>query len=483
MLFASATGAAYTAAGLLAVLVLYAIRAIYTNRLRHIPGPWYTALTHLVPKNHTLKGRRMYYVHDLHSRHGPVVRISPHEVAVADPEGFAAIHRIGGGFLKSHWYERSNMPERGEASIFALRDPRKHAARRKLLARVFTKAYLRSEWEGVVREKVEKAVGRIREEGKDGGRRSDVLKWFTMMTTDVVAHLCLGESFKMLELGEKNDYVKMLELISIQNITRYELPWLHFVRSHLPATGSSTASVDAKTVLRSYGDRALSNLGRNSDHTKTLFASMLSAVVDTGTADGGADEKEGETLTQEAMHVESQSMMIGGSDTSSITLTYLVWAVVRRPNLRARLEEEVAGLAPDFDDAVLETLPLLNAVIDETLRLYGAVQGHLSRTVPARGATLGGYFVPGGTTVETQAFDETRFLDPGRMTRKQKLLFSPWGAGSRICLGVELAKMELRLGAAVLFRRCGGLRPAPGMTDGMMEMENFLMVSPIGRSV
>ncbi|OBR02510.1 TRI11 protein [Colletotrichum higginsianum IMI 349063] len=505
MLLASATGAACTAAGLLAVLVLYAIRTIYTNRLRHIPGPWYTALTHLVLKNHTLKGRRMYYVHDLHSRYGPVVRISPHEVAVADPEGFAAIHRIGGGFLKSPWYESSNMPEGGEASIFAMRDPRKHAARRKLLARFFTKAYLRSEWEGVVREKVEKAVGRIYEEARDGGR-SDVLEWFTMMTTDVVAHLCFGESFKMLELGEcpltarrwkKNDYMKMLELISIQNITRYELPWLHFIRSHLPATKSSTASVDAKTVLRSYGDRALSNLRRNSDHTKTLFANMLSAV-DTGTADD-AREKEGETLTQEAMHVESQSMIIGGSDTSSITLTYLVWAVIKRPNLRARLEEEVAGLAPDFDDAVLETLPLLNAVIDETLRLYGAVQGHLSRTVPARGATLGGYFVPGGTTVETQAytlhrdpdawpdplrqrnsFDETRFLDPGRMTPKQKLLFSPWGAGSRICLGVELAKMELRLGAAVLFRRCGGLRPAPGMTDGMMEMENFFMVSPIG---
>ncbi|KAJ0319110.1 hypothetical protein COL5a_010324 [Colletotrichum fioriniae] len=431
----------------------------------------------------------MYYVHALHVSHGPIVRISPHEVAVADPAGFTAIHRIGGGFLKAPWYEESNAPDGGEPSIFAMRDPRKHAIRRRLLGRVFTKVLLRREWEGVVRGKVEVAVGKIHAEAERGGC-SDVLKWFTMMATDVVAHLCFGESFNMLELGE------MLELISVQNITRYELPWLHFIRSRMPLLKSSTDLVDAQAVLDSYGNRALENLRQNSDRNRTLFATLLNALDADDINDKEEEEKGANAkLTEEMVQRESRSMIIGGSDTTSITLAYLVWAVVRRPDLRIKLEDEVTALNPSFDDDVLEKLSLLNAVIDETLRLYGAVPGQLSRSVPASGATLGGYFVPGGTTVETQAytlhrnpavwpdplrFDETRFMDQSKLTPNQRVLFSPWGAGSRICLGVELARMELRLAVAVLFRECRGLRMAPGMTDEMMEMENFFMISPVG---
>ncbi|KXH33616.1 TRI11 protein [Colletotrichum simmondsii] len=458
-------------------------------------GPWHTLITHLPLKYHVLTGRRMYYVHALHASHGPIVRISPREVAVADPAGFTAIHRIGSGFLKAPWYEESNSPDGGEPSIFAMRDPRKHATRRRLLGRVFTKASLRKEWEGVVRNKVDVAVSKIRKEAEGDGC-SDVLKWFTMLATDVVAHLCFGESFKMLELGEKNDYMKMLELISVQNITRYELPWLHFIRSHVPLLKSSTDLVDAQAVLDSYGDRAVENLRQNSDRNRTLFATLLNALDADDTNDKEEKEQDGNAkLTEEMVQRESRSMIIGGSDTTSITLAYLVWVVVKRPDLRVRMEDEVAGLSPDFDDDALEKLPLLNAVIDETLRLYGAVPGQLSRSVPAGGATIGAYFVPGGVTVETQAytlhrdpevwpdplrFDETRFMDQSRLTANQKLLYSPWGAGSRICLGVELARMELRLAVAVLFRECRDLRMAPVMTDEMMEMENFFMISPVG---
>lgn len=71
-------------------------------------------------------------------------------------------------------------------------------------------------------------------------------------------------------------------------------------------------------------------------------------------------------------------------------------------------------------------------------------------------------------------------MDPSKLTPQQKLMFSPFGAGSRICLGIELARMELRLGTAVLFRKCKGLKIAPGTTDETMEMENFFMISPRG---
>ncbi|KAL1895033.1 hypothetical protein Sste5346_005453 [Sporothrix stenoceras] len=90
--------------------------------LSHIPGSWHTRVTRLVLKYHILKGRRMYYVHALHEVYGPVVRIVPEEVGVADPAAVARIHRIGGGFLKGPWYTKTNQAP--EPSIFAMVYPR-----------------------------------------------------------------------------------------------------------------------------------------------------------------------------------------------------------------------------------------------------------------------------------------------------------------------------------------------------------------------
>lgn len=64
----------------------------------------------------------------------------------------------------------------------------------------------------------------------------------------------------------------------------------------------------------------------------------------------------------------------------------------------------MAALSPGFSDGALEALPVLNGVIEETLRLYGAAPGSLPRVVPEGGATMAGHFLPAGTVVATQAY-------------------------------------------------------------------------------
>lgn len=351
----------------------------------------------------------MYFVHALHARHGPVVRISPTEVSFASPDAFAAIHRVGGVFLKSSWYDQSTKPSdagsgrRHEPSLFAMSDPKLHAQRRRLLSRVFTKHSLRRDWEPAVREKVLLAVDRIREEAKGGGS-CDVMRWWTMMATDVISRLAFGESFGMLDRGEKNDYVRAVELTAAQNTLRYELPWLHRLLSWLPESLQPPRGPDAQLVLREYGLRAVAGLRSKADADGAeARTNLFKGVLD-------AAEAGEEWLTEAAVQADAKSMIFAGSETTAVTLTYIVWAVLKRPELRARLEDEVAALDPGFDDAVLEGLPLLNAVIDETMRLYAAVPGQLERVAPPGGATLEGYFIPGGIVVGTQAY--TLHRDP-----------------------------------------------------------------------
>ena len=58
--------------------------------------------------------------------------------------------------------------------------------------------------------------------------------------------------------------------------------------------------------------------------------------------------------------------------------------------------------------------------------------------------------------------------------------YCPWGAGARICQGSHLARMEMRLAAATLFRECRGLKIGRGMTDDMMVPVNYFLSVPKG---
>lgn len=80
-------------------------------------------------------------------------------------------------------------------------------------------------------------------------------------------------------------------------------------------------------------------------------------------------------------------------------------------------------------------------------------------------------------------FDYTRWLSDrtptDETTAKQiKTVFTPFGAGSRSCLGIHLAQMELRLATFAFFTQYHNARLAPSTTPASMEMENFFLIAP-----
>lgn len=109
-------------------------------------------------------------------------------------------------------------------------------------------------------------------------------------------------------------------------------------------------------------------------------------------------------LPDAAIKDEAVNFIIAGSDTTAITLTYLVWAVCRDSKVRESLLRDLAALPEDFSDRETLQLPYLDHVINETLRVYAPVPTGLPRTVPNGGATLAGHWIPAGVTVTTQAY-------------------------------------------------------------------------------
>lgn len=166
--------------------------------LRKIPGPQIAQWTNLRLKFAVLSGNRIHYIHDLHKQYGPIVRISPDEIAVADMDATKAIHKINSGFLKSPWYQSLNKSE--HPGIFVMSNVKDHAARRRLLAQSFSKSNL-LKWEELVHEKTDLTIAGISKDMSQHGH-VDLLKWFTFMATDLIGQLSFGDSFRMLEHGQ-----------------------------------------------------------------------------------------------------------------------------------------------------------------------------------------------------------------------------------------------------------------------------------------
>lgn len=175
------------------------LRRAYFTPIRVIPGPWYAKFTSLWLKAQVLTGRRIHYVHDMHLKYGPIVRIAPEELDISDATAFKEIHRIGGGFLKSSWYHSFRKGDTQD--VFSMINAREHAQRRKLFAPLFSNTALMNNWYPVIVHMANLAVNNIKREALENGQ-VDVFKWWTFMTADVISHLSFGEPFGMTEHGK-----------------------------------------------------------------------------------------------------------------------------------------------------------------------------------------------------------------------------------------------------------------------------------------
>lgn len=189
------------------------------------------------------------------------------------------------------------------------------------------------------------------------------------------------------------------------------------------------------------------------------------------------------------------SFIVAGTDTTATTATYLIWEICQHPSVKAKLLDAIKDLPQAPTSADLRAIPYIDHLIDETLRLCGAAPGPLPRRVPAGGRTLAGYFVPEGLTVSPVAYVLSR--DPEIYPNPEMWVPERWenatkemhdanfafGGGSRSCIGMHLARMELRGVVAAFFRQFPNAKVAYGV-DGFapeeMNQIDFFLTKPQG---
>jgi cytochrome P450 len=205
--------------------------------------------------------------------------------------------------------------------------------------------------------------------------------------------------------SKQTPYIEAIQSALIGGVLCTELPWLYSIGKWLPIEALRKIT-KADGVVYEHGALAVRNMKDQNHNSTNLFGQMLAAV----------ENKEKTMIADSSIRTEAGNLIIAGSDTTAVTLTYLVWAVLKDPALQRELEDEVALLSSDLGSEELKNAFLLNSVIEEALRVYGAAPGALPRVVPAEGANFNGYHVPKGTIVSTQAYtmhrDPSIFPDP-----------------------------------------------------------------------
>lgn len=186
--------------------------------------------------------------------------------------------------------------------------------------------------------------------------------------------------------------------------------------------------------------------------------------------------------THEAMSVreieDNVSTFLGaGSETVASALTWSLYLLSQSPEFRDAVEHEldrvVAGRPMTLD--LVERLPFTRAIIEEAMRLYPPAP-LLSRQA-LRDDRLCGHRIAAGSVViiapwlihrhqqlwdDPLVFDPRRFL-PGRRERIRRFSYLPFGAGPRICIGINFAMQEavILLAHLLTFQRFTLVQDAP----------------------
>lgn len=110
-----------------------------------------------------------------------------------------------------------------------------------------------------------------------------------------------------------------------------------------------------------------------------------------------AGSKDYSPLEDEQIINEMTNLIFAGTDTTSNTLTYMFYELAKLPEWQKKLQAELdeAALEEISDYKNVMKLPVLDAIIHETLRLHPAAPASLQRLAPgAEGAIVDGITIP-----------------------------------------------------------------------------------------
>lgn len=185
-------------------------------------------------------------------------------------------------------------------------------------------------------------------------------------------------------------------------------------------------------------------------------------------------------------------LIFAGYQTTGAALSWALCHLATYPIVYQDLALQLEGLDPELDVEKVLEVPLLGAVIQETLRLH-PMSPDISPRILKCPIVLGNYTVPAGTAVGVSIGlthrDSRRWSQPDQFLPDRFLketpahhAWIPFGGGVRGCIGAAFALQQLKLAVATFVRRgawqiLGPLPARPARHNLVMGVDSALRIT------
>ncbi|KAJ7257751.1 cytochrome P450 [Mycena rebaudengoi] len=411
------------------------VQAALISPLRRVPGPWYASVSDIWLIAQFLRFRQAQAIHELFQRYGPIVRIGPRKVVFCDLDSLRSVYLIQ-RFDKSPLYKHFAME--GVDHSLTLLDNASHTARRKSVGPHYTATSIVE-----MQPTIQKCTMQIIEllHVIRGEMALDCLDLLRTLMLDITAFTTFGYNLGAVDKWTLNKPSRLC--VATTDFTKVALlgsvcpEWVWKVICHVPhprIAGFTNAIPFLKEFVSARVQEAQAEIDDGQEFgSLPLIHRLLKHRSSSPT----------EQLSSQEVVAEAASHLC-------------------RRSFRLKIDTAMpdAGVIPDL--SALQELPYLAAFIQEGLRVYTVIPSLLERVVPPTGNfQLMGYDLPPGTIVGTQAwsmhksptvfpdpehFSPQRWLDDAEPARSLRLAhLMPFGAGSRACVGQQLAHAMLRI--------------------------------------
>ncbi|MED6181253.1 hypothetical protein PIB30_017828 [Stylosanthes scabra] len=299
--------------------------------------------------------------------------------------------------------------------------------------------------------------------GDDGYVSVELNQWFAQLTFNTVLRMVVGKRYfgatadeekakKCLKIIE--DFMHHLGLFTVGDAFP-ALRWMD-LEGHERAMKKTAKELDQ--VLNERLEEHKTSFSAKATNERDFMDVMISILGDTEIHGFDADT---------IIKATTMSMIVGGTDTTGVALTWAVCLLLNNPHTLKRVKEELdshIGKERCIIESDLSKLVYLQAVVKETLRLCptGPLGGPREFT---EDCIVGGYRVKKGSRLITNIwkiqtdpsiwpdpleFKPERFLTTHRDTdvKGQHFELIPFGSGRRMCPGVSFALQMIHFALA-----------------------------------